>query len=70
MILPQSSAYFDSEADPELKKPPDQSEISTRRSLGKICISSGQKIMLSQEMIRRLQLLIRNEISLIRKKMR
>ena len=31
-ILPQASAYFDPEAQPEREKPPDRSEISIRRN--------------------------------------
>ena len=45
-ILPQSSGDFDLEVDPELKKPPDPSEISIWRNFGKLCISIRTKIML------------------------
>ena len=45
-ILPQSSREFDPEAHPELKKPPDPSEISIRRNFRKLRISIRTKIML------------------------
>ena len=45
-ILSQSSGDFDPEAHPELKKPPDQSEIWIRRNLRNICISIRTKTML------------------------
>ena len=45
-ILPQTSRDFDPEAKPELKKPLDQSEISIRKNLRKICFSIRTNIML------------------------
>ena len=43
-ILPQSSGNFDPEADPELKKPPDPSEISIWRNFRKLSISIRTRI--------------------------
>ena len=49
-----NTSDFDPEANPELKDPPDPSEFSIRRKYKEIL-----------EMIRDLELLIRNDISLI-----
>ena len=73
-IIPQLSGDFDSEAHPELKTPPDPSKISIGRNFSKPCISIWTKIISRSyiskflEMIRP-QLLVRNDISLIRRKM-
>ena len=66
-ILPQSSGDFDPEAHAELKKPPNRSEISTRRNFRKLCISMRTKVMVRNH-IRSLQRVIQNEILLIRRK--
>ena len=70
-ILPQSTGEFDPEGNPELKKPPDPSQTSIGRNFRKLLSfdpdkNYGKKIY--KEMIRSLQLLILNEISLIRRK--
>ena len=63
------------EAHPDLKKPPDPSEISIRRNFRKPHISIRTKIISKNytkrfvKMIQSLQLLIRNDILLIRGKM-
>ena len=49
-ILPQSSRDFDPEAHPEIKIPPDGSEISIWRNFRKYCISNRSKII-SQRLI-------------------
>ena len=71
-ILLQSSGDFDPEAVPELEIPLDRSEILIRKNLRKHRISIRTKmisryhdIMKFLEMIRSLQLLIRNDISMI-----
>ena len=43
-ILPQSSGEFDLEANLELEKPPDPSEISIQMNLGKFLFRYGQKL--------------------------
>ena len=43
-ILPQSSGDFDPETDPELKKPPDPSELRSGGILVNIVFRFGQKL--------------------------
>ena len=72
-ILPLSSRDFDPEAHPELKKPPDPSEISIQMNfrkprilIRKIILSRNSTKKFRKLIIRSFQLLIRNNISLIR----
>ena len=71
-ILPQSSEDFDPEANPELKIHPDRYEITIRRNFRKHRLLIRTKIISRTyitkflEMARSLQLLIRNEILMIR----
>ena len=70
LVFYETSYFSHPEADSELKKPPDPSKILIRRNFRKLFISIRTKIMfkkLCQEMTRRLQLLIRNKISFIRR---
>ena len=70
----QSSGSFDMEAHLELKTPPDPSEISIRRIFRKHRISIRTKLILRSfikkflEMVRTLQLFIRNDILLTRRR--